>query len=173
MLEKKADEGMTQVTPKIILIVCTGNMCRSPMVEGLLRRKLAQADLLGEFTVASAGVWTEDGCPATDHAVRAMAEQGIDISTHRSRNVTGEMVAQAALVLTMTRNHAEAIRQSFTAYAGKVHLLSEMGGSAYDVNDPVGRPLAVYQTTAKDLERLIESGYERILRLARGEKESA
>ncbi len=161
------------VAPKTILIVCTANMCRSPMAEGLLRHKLALAGLSDEFVVASAGVWTEDGFPATDHAVQALAEQGIDISAHRSRNVTEDMVAQSALVLTMTRNHAEAVRLSFPAHAGKVYLLGEMGGPACDVNDPVGRPLAVYQTTAKELDRLIESGYERILRLARGEKESA
>lgn len=137
------------------------------MAEGLLRRKLAQARLDGELAVASAGVWTSDGRPATAYAVRAMAERGLDISTHASRNVTEDMVAQAALILTMTRSQAEALRLDWPACRGKTYLLSEMSGACHDVQDPIGGSLADYEATARELEHLIEAGFNRIVELAR------
>lgn len=136
------------------------------MAEGLLRSKLAQDGLAGQFAVASAGVWTTDDRPATGHAVQAMAERGIDISAHRSRNVTEEIMEEAALVLAMTCNHVEALRLAFPPHAGKVHLLSEMSGRSGDVDDPIGGTLADYEATAKNLEDLINAGYEKILKLA-------
>lgn len=137
------------------------------MAEGLLRHKLVQQGLADEFEAASAGVWTHDGCPATEYAVAAMAERGIDISAHRSRNLTEQIVADAALILTMTRGHAEAIRAEFPACASKVYLLSEMSGSRSEVDDPVGRSFQVYQATVRELERLIDAGWNRLIELAR------
>jgi protein arginine phosphatase len=135
------------------------------MAEGLLRSKLAQDGLAGQFAVASAGVWTTDDRPATGHAVQVMAERGIDISAHRSRNVTAEIVEEAALILAMTRNHVEAMQLEFPLHAGRVHLLSEMSERRRDVDDPIGGTLADYEATAKDLEGLIQAGYKKILEM--------
>ena len=136
------------------------------MAEGLLRRKLVQVGQADRLTVASAGVWAVEGEPATQHAVQAVAERGMDISGHRSQGVTEENVAGAALILTMTRNQAEAIRAEFPSHARRVHLLSEMSGQAHDVQDPIGGPLSEYRTTAGEIERLIEAGCEKIVELA-------
>jgi protein-tyrosine-phosphatase len=151
---------------KTILFICTANMCRSPMAEGLMQAKLKQEKRDGEFRAESAGVWTDDGNSATGLAIEVMADRGIDISGHRSRVVTEDMVRDAALILTMTRSHAEAIRAEFPALRAKVYLLSEMTGEAWDIEDPVGGTLQQYEMTAQDIENIIVRGWTRITKLA-------
>ncbi len=148
-----------------VLIICTGNICRSPMAEALLRARLARDEARGNWRVESAGVWTADGRPASEYAVEAMARRGIDLRGHLSRNVTAAMMAQADLVLTMSQSHAEALGAAFPTHLHKVHLLSEMSGPAYDVRDPYGGTRAEYERTAQELEQLIDRGYERIVTL--------
>ena len=77
---------------KTILFICTGNVCRSPMAEGLFRRAVAGR---GEFRVFSAGLGAVDGQPPTPHSVTAMRELGVDISGQRSRMLTTELVRQS------------------------------------------------------------------------------
>ncbi|RLC97603.1 MAG: low molecular weight protein arginine phosphatase [Chloroflexi bacterium] len=149
----------------VILIVCTGNICRSPMAEVLLQARLARDEARQNWQVKSAGVWTTDGCPASDHAIAEMARRGLDLRHHCSRNVTRQMVTEAALVLTMTQSHAEALSAAFPEHIHKVHLLSEMSGPAYSIRDPYGGTRQEYAYTAKELEQLIENGYERIVAL--------
>ena len=151
-----------------ILIVCTGNLCRSPMAEGLLRARLARDKARQGWRVGSAGIWTTDGRPASGHAVQEMAQRGIELQGHRSRNVTREMVAEADLVLAMTRSHVDALRAAFPEHAHKLYLFSEMIGQAYDINDPYGGTRLEYSYTAKELEQLIDAGYERIVALVEG-----
>lgn len=153
---------------KNILFICTANMCRSPMAEGLMNAKLKREGRALELHAESAGVWTVDGRPATDTAVIVMANRGIDISQHRSRVVTEEMIRDAALILTMTRSHAEAIRAEFPAYRSKVHQLSEMVGAKFDIEDPVGGTLEQYEMTVQEIGNLIEQGYPRMMQLLSG-----
>jgi protein-tyrosine phosphatase len=90
-----------------ILMVCTGNTCRSPMAAAFLRKQFEDAGV--EAVVSSTGILFE-GKPATDHGVAVMADRGIDTSRHRSRKLRAEMVARADLVIGMAREHvAEAL----------------------------------------------------------------
>jgi protein-tyrosine phosphatase len=151
---------------KTILFVCTANMCRSPMAEGLMQRKLEREGHADEFRAASAGVWTMDGRPATQSAILVMTEMGVDIRQHRSRVITEAIMDEAALVLVMTHHHGEALRAEFPARARHVRLFSEMVGNNYDIEDPVGGTMLDYEETALELEAIIENGYLQMLVLA-------
>jgi len=135
------------------------------MAMGLLREKLHKEGLEGEYRVHSAGVWGLESQPPSLHARAMMAERGIDISDHRSHDLTPEDVEGADLILTMERGQAEAISLEFPPHAHKVHLLSEMIGRHYDIRDPYGSPLYEYRQCAAEIERLIEQGYPRIMQL--------
>ena len=133
------------------------------MAEALLRARLARDEARRDWRVGSAGVWTTDGRPASAHAIEEMAQRGINLRAHRSRNVTRELMAEADLVLAMTRQHVEALNAAFPDYARKVSLLSEMIGQTYDIYDPYGATRLEYKDTARELEQLVEDGYERIV----------
>jgi protein-tyrosine phosphatase len=149
-----------------ILLVCTGNICRSPMAAGLLRQRLREHPKRHDWRVISAGTWAAEGRPTSAYAAAEMADRGIDISAHRSRGVTKDLMEQADLVLVMTRNHAEALKVAFPDHADKVHMLSEMVGETYDISDPYGGTKLEYSYIAQELEHLIDEGYECIVSLA-------
>jgi protein-tyrosine-phosphatase len=137
------------------------------MAMALLQDKLNRDEARQDWVVESAGTWGSEGRSASAHAVAEMAERGIDLSCHLARPVTHEMVIEADLMLVMTQNHAEAIKTAFPDQAGKVYLLSQMIGREYDIYDPYGGPRTEYAYTAKELEGLIENGYQRIVALVK------
>ena len=106
--------------PKI-LIICTANLCRSPMAAALLRRKL-NAEKMVDWQVGSAGTWARDGNPAPEYGRRLMASVGMDISHHRSRVVTKEILNDADLILTMEEGHKEALRAEFPSAGPRVSM---------------------------------------------------
>lgn len=148
-----------------ILVVCTGNLCRSPMAAALLRARLSRDEARRDWQVESVGTWATEGRPASACAIEEMARRGLDLSGHQARAVTHEAVSTADLVLVMERTHAEALKAAFPDHAHKVYLLSEMIGRRYDIGDPYGGTPAEYAVVARELEGLIETGYTRIVGL--------
>jgi protein-tyrosine-phosphatase len=150
----------------VILFVCTGNLCRSPMAAGLLRQRLVKEGLDNRYEVDSAGVWAVDGRAASPNAVAVMAERGIDISEHVARTVSADDVATADLVLVMGREHAQMLLNTWPQYDYKVHRLSEIAGKRQDVEDPYGGPIEEYRSCADTIAAYIDEGLRRILDLA-------
>lgn len=148
-----------------VLFVCTGNSCRSPMAEALFRRKLAERLGIDEeslddhgFHVRSAGTSASDGGPASALAVRVMEDRAIDLSRHRARSITEEMVEQATIIFTMSPSHADSIAEWWPEHRAKVHPLDEAG-----VVDPIGGPPEVYRQCADAIDRLLDDALDRIL----------
>ena len=138
--------------PYHILFVCTGNICRSPMAEGMLKKMLPN-DLQSKVRVSSAGTHAADGLPAEPHAVKAMSEVSIDLSEHRSQMIGPEIVSGADLIIVMETFHGTEL-QDF-AGAGKlpIRLIGTFGSQAgfTELPDPYGGDLARYRTTAMQI----------------------
>ena len=156
-----------------VLIVCTGNICRSPMAAGLLRDRLVSAGNHRRVVVRSAGIWGLTGRRAATEGIMVMSQRGIDIRGHRARTLTQADIDQADLLLVMTREHTEAIPRYFARWEGKLYLLSEMAGKARDIADPYGGPFEAYNACASELAGIIERGYSRIVNLLQERRENA
>ena len=149
-----------------VLIVCLANMCRSPMAMALLRRRLADAGVSGDWRVESAGTWAREGAPAAAGAQHDLAARGLDLSAHRSRAVSAELLREFDLILTMTRSQQEALQVEFKDVRDRVHLLAAMAGASYDVPDPIGGPLSAFRASAREIDTLIAHGFDKIVKLA-------
>src|SRR6185369_16649415 len=143
---------------KTVLFVCTGNVCRSPMAEGLFRHVVQGR---GQYRVISAGLGAMEGQPPSAHAVEAEKELGIDISAQRSRMLTPELVAQADYIFGMTHSHVDAIMLLYPHAAEKTFLLREFDETldAYenDISDPIGGSYDVYCNCRDQIEQGIAS----------------
>lgn len=148
-----------------ILVVCTANICRSPVAEALLRDRLQKRGLT-DWEVSSAGSWAEPGQKASAYSVQLLAEQGIDIQDHLSSTVDEKALADSDLVLCMEIGQVEALRAEFPQYVSRIFLLTEMSGRRYSVNDPYGGPRIAYERMVREVTDLVEEGLPRIIHLA-------
>ncbi len=143
---------------KTILFICTGNICRSPMAQGLFRHATRGRD---DFRAVSAGVGAMDGQPPSANAVRAMRDLGEDISGIRSQMLTAELVRRADYVFGMTRGHVDAVLLLHPQAAEKTFLLREFDETLApyekDIPDPIGGSLEVYRSCRDQIEQGIAS----------------
>ncbi|EMA6343282.1 low molecular weight protein arginine phosphatase [Bacillus cytotoxicus] len=141
---------------KRVLFVCTGNTCRSPMAEALLRHYGR-----GNFEVQSAGVFASPGSDASLHAKEALAKKGISIN-HASKQVTETLIDWADIILTMTENHKQLLLGYYPKVKEKLHTLYEFTeGINKDISDPFGGSLSIYETTLVEMEKLVQSLLEK------------
>ncbi|MDQ9171819.1 low molecular weight protein-tyrosine-phosphatase [Oxalobacteraceae bacterium R-40] len=133
-----------------VLFICIGNICRSPMAEGLFRQ------LMPEKAVYSAGIHALVGEPADPLALQLMEERGIDISEHRARSLAAWMVNEADLILTMDQYQRRFIEFKFPAAKGKVMRLGEQGN--YDISDPYKQGMSAFRHSC----HLIAMGVDRM-----------
>ncbi len=149
---------------KNVLFICTGNVCRSPMAEGLLRQMAGK-----DVEVASAGLGAGRGQPPSAHAIDVLREEGIDISDIRSQPVSAELLRRADYIFTMTRDHLDMLLLLFPEMASKARLLrfdEAAKGGRLDVTDPIGGTRGTYEACKDDIKRAMP----RVIELITGQQ---
>ncbi len=150
-----------------VLFVCTANRFRSPLAAAWFQRRLDQDADAQAWSVGSAGTWTEPDQTVIPSARWSNDHFGLDLSAHKSRRISGDLLARCDLILVMENNHREALLTEFPETKGSLFLLSEVSaGQAYDVPDPVVKSGDTFQDIAMELHDLIDKGYVSICRLA-------
>ena len=146
----------------VLLFICTANQCRSPMAEVIGRHLLTDRYPAMDWQIGSAGVRAVNDYPATPASALMAERHGFDLSRHRSRLLTQQMVAGADLLVTMEEAHKRAILRDFPDASGRVFTLGELFGRGEDVDDPIGLPIQEYERTYDLLAEWIEAALPRM-----------
>lgn len=141
-----------------IMVVCTGNICRSPMGEALLRERLRDKP---NRSVISAGIGALVGHPADPMARELMLERGIDIETHRAQQATQPLLSSMDLILTMDQTHSNWIVRQYPALRGRVHKFLKWRQDM-DVADPYRLPREAFEKALRDIELGTEDWLRRL-----------
>ncbi len=158
LVSQQAIFDMAQIQ---FLFVCTGNTCRSPMAEGIARKRLAQhlsckeiddLSVLG-YKIVSAGTMGMSGMPASEGAIAACIDRGIDISSHQSSALSASLVEESDFIFTMTCFHRDTVLAWFPEAIDRCTRLDVDA----DIGDPVGHPVAVYRACAVQIEDAIKN----------------
>lgn len=145
--------------PDTLLVVCTANICRSPMAAALLQHALkAQPEPLRSIQVVSAGVAARSNEPASENSVIALKKVGIDLSNHSSRPLTQQLLDNAIAVICMTESHRAMIQLQAEPPPQHVYLIREfLPGGDKEIPDPYGGPLKVYEQCRDEMVEAIPS----------------
>lgn len=142
---------------KKVLMVCIGNICRSPAAEGMLKAHVVKHNL--NVTVASAGISAMVDYPAAENSQLVMKERGIDISAHRARQITQELILEHDLILVMEEEHKEYLERNYPFAKGKIQTLGRWQNQ--DIADPYKQPLDSFEHMATLINTLLNDWIER------------
>jgi protein-tyrosine-phosphatase len=149
-----------------VLMICTANLCRSPMAEAILKQQISERPGADQWHIESAGIWAQDGKPPAFLSKYIMEKMGMDISEKQSQSVSRKLLQNFDLILTMEAQHKDWLQEQYGEIANRVYMLSEMVGEVADIPDPIGGELFEYQEVADLLQRIITEGFGRIYQLA-------
>jgi len=157
-----------------ILFVCTGNTCRSTMAEGIFKYLLKNKNI-DNINVSSAGITAYDGEKANEKAIMVLKKNGIDITGHKARLLTSEIINESDLILTMTSNHKEIIndyvhKKTVSSPCPKVFTLREFANivneesadNNFDIEDPFGMDYNLYEKSMDEIMTEIEKIIKKI-----------
>jgi len=155
---------------KNILLICTGNTCRSVMAKALLEQAAADNDLNEKIEIDSAGTFACEGEEASPEAVAVMDEMDIDIRRHKSKQFTRELGEWADLILTMEARHIEQLKAMAHETADKTHTLIGWGKGisgfpgdfGYDILDPYREPIKKYRECVKQLQSAVKNAVDKL-----------
>lgn len=148
-----------------IMFICTGNICRSAMAEGMMK-KLVQEEKI-EVEIYSCGIYAETGDYATYNAIEAVKEYGVDISFHRATNIRESKIAEMDLILCATMSHKQSVLYLYPTLEGKVYTMKEYAkldksGQELDIKDPWGYDGNVYDHCALEIEECLQKTVEKL-----------
>ncbi|MDM8515255.1 low molecular weight protein-tyrosine-phosphatase [Desulfobacterales bacterium HSG16] len=148
-----------------ILVVCTGNICRSPMGEGILREKLKNCNL-SHIRIFSAGTHGWDHEPPTGLAVKVCAEEDIDISGILSSPISKSMIIDADLILVMEKKHKKNLIKIDPSCSGKTFLITsfQKDSSLTEIDDPYMLPVQYYRKAFCDINRCLDGFIDSMLK---------
>lgn len=147
-----------------VLFVCTANICRSPLAEGLLKARTR--DDPEPWRIESAGVWATPGQPAALYTRQVLQDRGAGVPGHLSRRVSRSLLSEFNLILVMEQSHKDTLWAAFPDLAGRIYTLRELVGSPGDIEDPIGEPIEAYEQTAQEIDAILAAGFERLRLLA-------
>lgn len=140
-----------------ILLVCIGNICRSPVAEALLKQQFP------DKTVSSAGLAALVGHPADNTAQEIANQDGLDLSAHRARQITQTMCNDADLILVMESDHQRELAARYPLARGKIRCLGELpDGQRFDVADPYRQPRDAFEQAHAAIVRGVTNWVQRI-----------
>lgn len=160
MFPSDGEEGLGTIR---LLVVCTANVCRSPLVAALIQQRLADTNLSEGIRIESAGVYGHTGDSIDPVVLDLLRELGIEPAAHRATPVEESALHGADLVLVMEEAHRQALFYRLPAALPKIFMLSELAGRYEDIRDPHGQDLADYRATFDQVTELLEAGWPTLM----------
>jgi len=150
-----------------ILFVCTGNICRSPMAEGILK-DMVPTDLKNRFEIKSAGINTTSGMRVSASAAKVSEKNGININSHLSSQIDEKMISGSNLIFVMAQEHLEFFRNEYTTYLDKVYLLKKFENPDTEnssIIDPIGMDIESYEKIFNEIKGEIERIFPNLIKI--------
>ena len=144
-----------------IMFICTGNICRSAMAEGIMNKKITEEGL--DASICSCGIYAENGDGATYNAIEAAREYEVDITKHRATNIRNSNIQEMDIILCATTGHKRLVLQLYPNLSERIFTMKEFAnGEQEDIADPWGYNMETYRKCAEEIVQIIDKTIEKL-----------